>query len=88
MKKKQTLKQEFVPEEALSPDCHVDAADFEWLDKIVRKCNLLHVPSISFWKDAFSRIRKDKVAITFLIILGIMVVLALLFQLFTHTNLI
>ena len=26
MKKKQTLKQEFVPEEALSPDCHVDAA--------------------------------------------------------------
>lgn len=30
MKKKEILKQEFVPEEALSPDCHVDAADFEW----------------------------------------------------------
>lgn len=78
MKKKEILKQEFVPEEALSPDCHVDAADFEWVGQDSEKMQSITRPSTSFWKDAFSRIRKDKVAITFLIILGIMVVLAII----------
>lgn len=78
MKKKQTLKQEFVPEEALSPDCHVDAADFEWVGQDSEKMQSITRPSISFWKDAFSRIRKDKVAITFLAILAVMVILAII----------
>ena len=77
MKKKEILKQEFVPEEALSPDCHVDAADFEWVGQDSEKMQSITRPSISFWKDAFSRIKKDKVAITFLVVLGVMVILAI-----------
>ena len=78
MKKKEILKQEFVPEEALSPDCHVDAADFEWVGQDSEKMQSITRPSTSFWKDAFSRIRKDKVAITFLAILAVMVILAII----------
>ena len=74
MKKKEILKQEFVPEEALSPDCHVDAADFEWVGQDSEKMQSITRPSISFLERRIFRIKKDKVAITFLAILAVMVV--------------
>lgn len=78
MKKKNIVNQEFVPEEALSPDCSVSNEEFEWVGQDADKMQSIARESTSFWKDAFSRIKRDKVAITFMIILAVMVVLAII----------
>ncbi len=61
MKKKQTLKQEFVPEEALSPDCHVDAADFEWVGQDSEKMQSITRPeTLSSGKTHFQELKRIK----------------------------
>lgn len=63
---------------AISPDCDVDQSEFEWIGQDEKRMQSITRPSTSFWKDAFGRIKSDKVAITFTIILLIMIVCAII----------
>ena len=47
-----------VDEDVLSPDCDIDAEEFEWVGQDEEKMQAIGRPSVSFWKDAFNRIRK------------------------------
>lgn len=67
-----------VNEEVLSPDCDIDASEFEWVGQDEEKMQAIGRPSVSFWKDAFGRIKKDKVAMTFIIFLVVLGVLSVL----------
>ena len=79
MKKKIVLEtNEPILEDVLSPDCTIDPSEFEWVGQDEKKMQAITRPSSSFWKDAFSRIVRDKVAITFLVVLLIMIAMAII----------
>lgn len=84
MKKKENKNiQEPILDEVLSPDCNVDPSEFEWVGQDITGMESISRPSTSFWKDAFGRIVHDKVAITFTIILLIMVLFAIFVPIFS-----
>lgn len=61
-------------ENELTPDTHIDSSEFEWVGQDLEKSEERSRPSLSFWKDAFGRIKRDKSAIVFL---GILIVIVL-----------
>ena len=72
-----------VDEDVLSPDCDIDAEEFEWVGQDEEKMQAIGRPSVSFWKDAFNRIRKDKVAMTIFIFLIVLFLITSLILLIT-----
>lgn len=61
-------------EMTLTPDMHIDASEFEWVGQDLEKSEERSRPSISFWKDAFIRLKREKSALVFI---GILVFVAL-----------
>ncbi|HAH79315.1 MAG TPA: diguanylate cyclase [Ruminococcaceae bacterium] len=51
----------------------IDPSEFEWVGPNVKEMETISRPSISFWKDAFRRLRKSRVAIVCLVILALLV---------------
>ena len=60
--------------ENLTIDSDIDSSEFEWVGSDKKKSEDITRPSISFWQDAFGRLKKDKVAVictTILLIIGL-----------------
>lgn len=66
-------------ESTLTPESHIDASEFEWVGQDLEKSEEIKRPSISFWQDAFGRLKRDKSSIVFLTILIIIVLCAIIF---------
>lgn len=52
----------------------IEAGAFEHIGTDSKSMETIARPSISFWKDAFNRIKKSKVAVVCLILLGLMII--------------
>lgn len=65
-------------EETLSTDCTLSADDFTWVGQDKAKMQGISRPSINFWKDSFGRLKRDKTAMFFLIVLIIIIVFAII----------
>lgn len=61
----------------LTPQSHIDASEFEWVGQDVEKSEEISRPSMSFWQDAWLRIKREKVAVAFLVILGVIALFAI-----------
>lgn len=61
----------------------IDAAEFDWVGPDAGSMEKISRPSISFWKDAFGRLRKSKVAVVCFTILAIMILGAILIPIFS-----
>ena len=59
-------------------DEHIDASEFEWVGQDLDKMQDIGRPSISYWQDAFGRLKRDKAAIVFISILAIITVCAII----------
>ena len=64
--------------DVLTPDSHIDEAEFEWVGQDTEKMMEIGRPSISYWKDAMTRLKKDKVALFFIGVLLIITLLAII----------
>lgn len=62
----------------LTVDSNIDASEFEWVGQDLEKSEQIARPSISFWQDAFGRLKRDKVAIVFAVILVIITLCAII----------
>jgi len=52
--------------------------DFEWIGSDTEQMEYISRPSISFWKDAMSRLKKNKTAITCIVVLAIIAICAVI----------
>ena len=64
-------------------DSHIDASEFETVGTDAGNMESIVRPSISFWKDALSRVRRSKVAMVCLVILLILIVGAIFIPMFS-----
>jgi len=88
------INQETEKEYTISSDIPQD--EFEWIGQDVNALGEMKRPSVSFWRDAWFRLKKDKIAMIFLGILVFIVLGAILVPMFspydissmdvTHTN--
>ena len=62
----------------LSINDSIDSSEFEWIGQDLDKMQDIGRPSISYWQDAFGRLKKDKAAIIFISILAIITVCAII----------
>lgn len=62
----------------LSINDSIDSSEFEWVGQDLDKMQDIGRPSISYWQDAFGRLKKDKAAIIFISILAIITVCAII----------
>lgn len=62
---------------ALSIQADIDASEFEWVGQDIDKMQDIGRPSISYWQDAFGRLKRDKAAIAFISILAIITICAI-----------
>ena len=69
--------------ENLSAAAQLTAEDFVPIPEESRKTDAIVRPSVSYWADVLRRIRRDKVAMCSLVIIGIMVVLAIFAPIFS-----
>ncbi len=67
----------------LTVDSTIDASDFEVLGQDLASLNEMSRPSTNFWKDAFGRLLRDKSAIFFMVLLGIILVFAIFAPMFS-----
>ena len=65
-------------ETTFTPDVNIDSSEFEWVGQDLRKSEDIGRPSISFWKDAFGRLKRDKSALVFLGILAFIFICAII----------
>ncbi len=56
-----------------TPETSFSASEFEWVGQDVSKSEEITRPSTSFWQDAWGRIKRDKIALTLVIILAIVI---------------
>lgn len=95
MKRKDNIQSAAV-EEVLSTDCVVEQDEFTWIGQDVSKMDSITRPSISYWKDAMSRLSKSKTAIFCIVVLVVITAMAVIIpfispfspseQHLTHTN--
>ncbi len=69
--------------ENLSAAAQLTAEDFVPIPKDSRKTDAIVRPSVSYWADVLRRIRRDKVAMCSLAVIGLMVVLAIFAPIFS-----
>lgn len=96
MKKKEETLLNNTEEPVLTVDCSLNREDFEWVGQDASKMEGISRPSISYWNDAMSRLKKSNVAIGCIIILVLITCLAVIVpmisqysvsaQHLTHTN--
>lgn len=72
-----------VVEELLPVDCDLSAEDFEHVGQDKAKMQGISRPSINFWKDSFGRLKRDKSAMFFSIILLIIIAFSILGPIFS-----
>ncbi len=70
-------------ESRYSIDSHVDPAEFVKVGTDEAGMEVIARPSISFWKDAFTRLRRSKVAIFCIIILVVLLIGAIFIPMFS-----
>lgn len=70
-------------EEVISTEIDIDVSEFEHVGQDLDSLNEISRPSTSFWKDAFGRIKRDKTATVFVIILIIIALLAIFVPIFS-----
>lgn len=75
-KNKVEVRQEAV-EEILLPDCSITQEEFDWVGQDVNRMEGISRPSISYWKDAISRLKQSKLALICIAILAVIMVLAI-----------
>lgn len=68
--------------EEITPTTDIDSSAFEWVGRDLEKSEEIRRPSISFWQDAFGRLKRDKSAIVFVTILIIISLCAILIPIF------
>ena len=68
--------------EEITPTTDIDSSAFEWVGRDLEKSEEIRRPSISFWQDAFGRLKRDKSAIVFVTILVIISLCAILIPIF------
>lgn len=56
---------------------NIDASQFEWVGQNIKQSEAIKRKSISFWKDAFGRLKRDKGAVVFAIVLLIIILCAI-----------
>ena len=67
----------------LDQNSTIDPAMFEVVGQDLSSLNEMGRPSISFWKDAFSRLKKDKAAIFFFVLLSVIIILSIFVPMFS-----
>lgn len=60
----------------------IDPAEFEWVGTDVSAMEAISRPAISFWKDAFGRLRKSKVAVVCSLLLVVLILGAIFIPIF------
>lgn len=74
-------------EESVGGVCErIDPSEFEWVGSDASAMETISRPSISFWKDAFMRLRKSKVAVVCAIFLVILILGAIFIPIFCPFN--
>ena len=66
----------FVPMEIPAPDCQVEASEFTWVGPDTQKQEAIARASISYWKDAMRRLRKNKTAMFCIVVLLVIILMA------------
>ena len=78
--------EEYKMNEELLVNSPIDASEFEHIGQDLGSLNEIVRPSTSFWKDAFGRIKRDKVAITLVCTLAVIAVLAIIVPMVSPYN--
>lgn len=65
---------------------NLSPSDFEYVGSDKTKSELIHKPSMTYWQDSWRRFKKNKLAFTFLIILVIYFLLAIIGPFLTKYN--
>lgn len=62
--------------EQFSVDSSISAENFEWIGQDEKSMQAINRPSISYWKDSFGRLKRDKAALVFIAILVVITICA------------
>ena len=68
--------------EEITPTMDIDSSEFEYVGRDLEKSEEIGRPSISFWQDSFGRLKRDKSAIVFMVILAVIALCAIFIPMF------
>lgn len=85
-KKKVAIPATNVDEQAFSCDCKVTQDEFTWVGQDAGKMDQISRKSVSYFKDAMNRLVHDKVAMTLIVILCIIIFCSFILPYFTPYN--
>ena len=65
--------QDLNKEKEYTQESSIDASEFEWVGQDAEKSEEISRPSLSFWQDAWGRIKRDRLALILVIFLGFVI---------------